>query len=62
MECIVLKDQCLRDNKFILGFVGIKQRKGLSSYYFICEPHSDIFCFICPSLESKYEFKCIEIT
>ena len=28
MECIVLKDQCLWDNKFILGFVGIKQRKG----------------------------------
>ena len=43
MECIVLKDQCLGDNKFILGFVGIKQRKGLSSYYFIREPHGDIF-------------------
>ena len=28
MECFVLTDQCLGDNKFVLGFCGNKPKKG----------------------------------
>ena len=61
MECIVVTDHCLGDNKFILGFCGNKTKIGPALIILSLNLMVIIFCFICPSLEGKYEFKFIEI-